>query len=70
MAERQRLTRIGGTSDANDDRTRLLFTLSRRTVDNDRLTLSLPTFEEVVFCEPHTVSLNIRALIVLCVRHR
>lgn len=36
---------------------------------NDGLTLSLPTREEAAFCEPHTVSRDIQALVVLCVRH-
>ena len=54
---------------ADDVRQRLLSALSRWNTVDDRRTLLLLAREEAVFYEPRTVPLDIRALVVLCVRN-
>ncbi len=54
---------------ADDVRNRLLSALSRWNTIDYRRTLLLPAREEAVFYEPRAVPLDIRALVVLCVRN-
>ena len=54
---------------AEDVRQRLLSALGRWDIPSFRRTLLLPAREEAVFYEPRTMPLDIRSLVVLCIRN-